>query len=93
LLFSRVSHRYWTEVLLELLQDTHPAPVSIQTLSEQTAMTPADIVSTLQSLGLIKYWRARHVVTNDPALYARFVVKRRGSIADDPTALGVCVCV
>jgi len=54
-----VSYRsYWSQVLLDLLCDLDPAdgdaPISIQDLSDRTAIKPEDVVATLQSLDIIR---------------------------------------
>lgn len=45
---------YWTEVLLNILQK-HKGNLSIKDISAMTSIKTEDIISTLQSLGLIKY--------------------------------------
>jgi len=54
-----VSYRsYWSQVLLDLLWDLDPADgdatLSIQELSDRTAIKPEDVVATLQSLDIIR---------------------------------------
>jgi hypothetical protein len=36
--------------------------ISIQAMSQESGVSPPDIISTLQSLGMVKYWRTKHVV-------------------------------
>ena len=31
-------------------------------ISQETALHPSDIVSTLQYLGILKYWKGKHVI-------------------------------
>lgn len=58
-----VSYRdYWRDVILERLAGMTSTTVSIKDLSSETAITAHDIISTLQALGLIKYWRGKYVV-------------------------------
>ena len=49
---------YWSQVLLDLLWDLDPADgdatLSIQELSDRTAIKPEDVVATLQSLDIIR---------------------------------------
>eukprot|EP01122_Echinamoeba_exundans_P010253 TRINITY_DN3797_c0_g1_i1.p1 TRINITY_DN3797_c0_g1~~TRINITY_DN3797_c0_g1_i1.p1 ORF type:complete len:451 (+),score=100.14 TRINITY_DN3797_c0_g1_i1:62-1354(+) len=56
---------YWTEVLLEVLQK-HRGNLSIKDISAMTAIKTEDIIATLQSLGLIKYWKGQHIISVTP---------------------------
>jgi len=61
---GKISYRsYWTHVLLTLLSeqkagDNH----KIKELCEMTGVKAEDIISTLQSLNMIKAWKGQHVV-------------------------------
>ena len=64
---GKLSYRsYWSWVLLEILGDYQR--VSIKDLSAMTSITHSDIVSTLQSLNLVKYWKGQHVICVTPKL-------------------------
>ena len=39
-----------------------------QDLSAMTSITQTDIISTLQSLNLVKYWKGQHVICVTPKL-------------------------
>ena len=41
---------------------THGHNLSIKEISERTAIRTDDIVTTLQSLSLIKYWKGDHII-------------------------------
>jgi len=56
---------YWTNVLLEILRK-HRGNLSIKDISEMTAIKTEDIISTLQSLNLIKYWKGQHIISVTP---------------------------
>jgi histone acetyltransferase MYST1 len=56
---------YWTQVLLEILRK-HRGNLSIKDISEMTAIKTEDIISTLQSLNLIKYWKGQHIISVTP---------------------------
>jgi len=65
---GKVSFRsYWTQVLLEILSK-HRGNLSIKDLSNMTAIKTDDIISTLQSLNLIKYWKGQHIISVTPKL-------------------------
>jgi histone acetyltransferase MYST1 len=58
---------YWTQVLLEILRK-HRGNLSIKDMSEMTSIKTEDIISTLQSLNLIKYWKGQHIISVTPKL-------------------------
>lgn len=59
---GKLSYRsYWKLVLLRTLKDNRGA-LSLRDISRMTAIKMEDIISTLQSLNLIKYWKGQHVV-------------------------------
>lgn len=37
-------------------------PDSVAEISQETAVNPVDIVSTLQALQMLKYWKGKHLV-------------------------------
>jgi histone acetyltransferase MYST1 len=67
---GKISYRsYWTHVLMHLLSgssssgsSTRPQDLTIQNMSEVTGIKTEDIISTLQSLDMIKCWKGQHVV-------------------------------
>jgi len=56
---------YWTEVLLDILHK-HRGNLSIKDISCMTSIKTEDIINTLQSLGLIKYWKGQHIISVNP---------------------------
>ena len=61
---GKISYRsYWTHVLLTLLDKQKPEDnIQIKEMSEMTGIKSEDIISTLQSLNMIKVWKNQHVV-------------------------------
>jgi|EP00979_Chaetoceros_neogracilis_P012566 histone acetyltransferase MYST1 len=61
---GKISYRsYWTHILLTLLDKQKPEDnLQIKGLSEMTGIKSEDIISTLQSLNMIKVWKGQHVV-------------------------------
>mmetsp|Transcript_2857 Transcript_2857/g.6720 ORF Transcript_2857/g.6720 Transcript_2857/m.6720 type:complete len:486 (+) Transcript_2857:198-1655(+) len=61
---GKISYRsYWTYVLLHLLAKHDPSnDVSVKDISMQTGIKTEDIISTLQHLDMIKFWKGQHVV-------------------------------
>ncbi len=56
---------YWTTELIEILKSKR-GPLSIRDLSKMTSIKTEDIISTLQSLNLIKYYKGQHVISLTP---------------------------
>lgn len=61
-----VSYRsFWTRVILELLRE-YRGNISIKDISARAAIRPEDIVQTLQSLQLMKWWKGQHIISANP---------------------------
>ncbi|XP_022542097.2 histone acetyltransferase KAT7a isoform X2 [Astyanax mexicanus] len=86
-----ISYRsYWKEVLLRYLYNFQGKEISIKEISQETAVNPVDIVSTLQSLQMLKYWKGKHLVLKRQDLiddWRSKEIKRGSSKTIDPTAL------
>lgn len=58
-----ISYRsYWKDVLLAYLCARPGTQLSIKDISQEMAINSYDIVSTLQALGMMKYWKGKHIV-------------------------------
>ncbi|EGG24336.1 HAM group protein [Cavenderia fasciculata] len=57
---------YWTQVLLEILRKHKLVNLSIMDISSMTSIRTEDIISTLQSLNLIRYWKGQHIISVTP---------------------------
>lgn len=65
---GKLSYRsYWSWVLLEILRD-FKGTLTIRDLSMMTSITQNDIITTLQSLNMVKYWKGQHVICVTPKL-------------------------
>uniref|UniRef100_A0A4W5NSG6 Histone acetyltransferase n=1 Tax=Hucho hucho TaxID=62062 RepID=A0A4W5NSG6_9TELE len=86
-----ISYRsYWKEVLLRYLNQFQGKEISIKEISQETAVNPVDIVSTLQSLQMLKYWKGKHLVLKRQDLIDDWKAKetKRGSSKTiEPSAL------
>jgi len=72
-----ISYRsYWKEILLKFLTTFKGKEISIKDLSTDTAINPNDIVSTFQALGMLKYWKGRHLVLKRQDLLDEFTEKQ-----------------
>ncbi|XP_061701019.1 histone acetyltransferase KAT7-like isoform X2 [Syngnathoides biaculeatus] len=86
-----ISYRsYWKEVLLRYLNNFKGKEISIKEISQETAVNPVDIVSTLQSLQMLKYWKGKHLVLKRQDLIDDWKAKERkrgNGKTIDPAAL------
>lgn len=65
---GKLSYRsYWSFVLLDVLKNSS-GTLSIKDLSALTSITIEDIIGTLQSLNMVKYWKGQHVICVTPKL-------------------------
>jgi histone acetyltransferase MYST2 len=64
-----ISYRnYWSSVILNKISKLNSqTEISIKDLSNKTGIQMDDIVSTLQYMGLIKYWKGKHVFIKNEA--------------------------
>lgn len=65
---GRISYRsYWAFIILKLLErgakDSTGRSVTIQDIAKLTGIKIEDILSTLHSLNLIKYWKGQHIIS------------------------------
>ncbi len=80
---------YWTRVVLQALE-VQRGNLSVKEISELTAIRPDDIVKTLESLNLIKYWKVRSATLPSGA---RAVGLRRHAPAPSPRPATDCIAV
>jgi histone acetyltransferase MYST1 len=74
---GKLSYRsYWSYVVLSVLRE-HRGEVSIPTVSQMTSIAADDIISTLQAMDLIKYWKGQHVICMTPKLINDHMATRR----------------
>ncbi|OAD62399.1 Histone acetyltransferase KAT7 [Eufriesea mexicana] len=58
-----ISYRsYWKDVLLQYLCNFGGKELSVKDISKEMAIDSYDIVSTLQALGMMKYWKGKHII-------------------------------
>ncbi|XP_044316148.1 histone acetyltransferase KAT7 isoform X1 [Drosophila rhopaloa] len=77
-----ISYRsYWKDVLLDYLCNRSGNTLAIKDVSQEMAIYSYDIVSTLQALGMMKYWKGKHIVLKKQDVLDEYEerVKRRGS--------------
>ncbi|XP_031616958.1 histone acetyltransferase KAT7 [Contarinia nasturtii] len=86
-----ISYRsYWKDVLLDYLCSRSGSTLSIKDVSQEMAINSYDIVSTLQALGMMKYWKGKHIILKKQDVLEEYAerVKRRGAVVKiDPAHL------
>ena len=87
---GKLSYRsYWSWVLLEILRDFR-GTLTIRDLSTMTSITQNDIISTLQSLNMVKYWKGQHVICVTPKLveeHLKSAQYKKPRLTVDPSTL------
>ncbi|XP_029166062.1 histone acetyltransferase KAT7 isoform X2 [Nylanderia fulva] len=79
-----ISYRsYWKDVLLQYLCNFGGKEISVKDISKEMAIDSYDIVSTLQALGMMKYWKGKHIILKKQDViddYRDRLLKRRGPV-------------
>jgi len=76
---------YWTQTMLEILlglkgQEGNPPNITINEICEQTSIRKEDVVSTLQHLNLVQYYKGQYIICLTPEVlerHARSMSKRK----------------
>lgn len=78
-----ISYRaYWKDILLDYLCNYPDKEISVKSISEEMGIQSYDIVSTLQYLGMIKYWRGKHVILKKEDIIADYMERSRRRARD-----------
>ena len=81
---------YWTHMSLTLTERSQ-AHLTIQKMSQQTGINVQDILSTLQSLDMIKCWKGQHVVHVKQEVLEQYM-KQKYVLVCDMWMCCVCQC-
>lgn len=88
---GKLSYRsYWAYTLLELLKDCRTTTQSIKDLSELSGIAQNDIIYTLQSMKMVKYWKGQRVICVTPKTIAelsKLPQFKKPKLMVDPTCL------
>merc|ERR1712079_884732 len=68
---------YWKDVLLEYICNYPEREISIKAFCDEMGINPYDIVSTLQSLGMIKYWKGQHIILRKEDMIGTYLEKTK----------------
>lgn len=59
---GRVSYKsYWTDTILQLIRDK--GNLSLKEITEETGIAPNDVMETLSSLNMVKYWKGQYIIS------------------------------
>lgn len=87
---GKLSYRsYWSWILLDVLSVSRGI-LSIKDLSQMTGISQTDIISTLQSMNMMRYWKGQHVICVTPKLVAEHLMSphfKKPRLCVDPSAL------
>ncbi|KAL0280890.1 UNVERIFIED_CONTAM: hypothetical protein PYX00_002054 [Menopon gallinae] len=88
---GKLSYRsYWSWVLLNELRDYNRGSLTIKNLSLKTSISQTDIISTLQSMNMVKYWKGQHVICVTPKIVEEHIKSaqfRKPRLTVDPKAI------
>jgi len=78
-----ISYRaYWKDIILYYLCNYPDREISFKAISEEMGIQSYDIVSTLQFLGMIKYWRGKHVILKKEDIIEDYLERTRRRAKD-----------
>lgn len=73
-----ISYRsYWKLIILEYLSNYQAKEISIKDISQETGVNAYDIISTLQAMGMLKYWKGKHLILTRQDILDDYRVNRR----------------
>lgn len=79
---------YWSETIATLLVERKSNEISVDEISQLTAMTTTDILHTLQTMNMLRYYKGQHIIClTDQVLqnYDRLKKKKKHKL--DPSRL------
>lgn len=53
---------FWAETIASLLIENKPNEISVEEISQQTSMTTTDILHTLQTMNMLRYYKGQHII-------------------------------
>ncbi|ODQ63295.1 histone acetyltransferase catalytic subunit of the native multisubunit complex [Nadsonia fulvescens var. elongata DSM 6958] len=62
---------YWADTIIELLMESGKTEMTIEDISSATAMTTTDILHTLQTMNMLKYYKGQHIICITDAVVVR----------------------
>lgn len=86
---GKISYRsYWAHIILNILKDRDAVKsISVEKISRMTGIRTEDILSTLHSMNMIKYWKGQHVISVSLPLIETFLNDSKRIRLCDPSCL------
>lgn len=79
---------YWAATITEMLAESDKHDTTIEEISVATAMTTTDILHTLQTLNMLKYYKGQHIICLTEAVVAKYEKQKlRKRTRIDPSKL------
>ncbi|KAK3930520.1 Histone acetyltransferase KAT7 [Frankliniella fusca] len=89
-----ISYRsYWKDVLLEYLCNFGGKELMVKDISQEMAINPSDIVSTLQAMGMIKYWKGKHIILKKQDVMTNYREKKKRRKPEPPEVVLDPLCL
>jgi histone acetyltransferase HTATIP len=63
---------YWADTIVELLMETKKPEMTIEDVANITAMTTTDVLHTLQTLNMLKYYKGQHIICLTEAIVQKY---------------------
>ncbi len=86
---GKISYRsYWAHIIFNIFKDRDGLKsISIDKISKVTGIRTEDILSTLHSLNMIKYWKGQHIISVNAAMVDSFISDSKRIRLCDPSCL------
>jgi histone acetyltransferase MYST1 len=86
---GRISYRsYWANAILSIFRDREALKsISVDKITRLTGIRTEDILSTLHSLNMIKYWKGQHVISVNAAIVDNSLKETNRIRLCDPSCL------
>lgn len=86
---GKISYRsYWAHIIMNILNDQEGVrSITIEKISKMTGIRLEDILSTLHSMNMIKYWKGQHVLSVNRQMVASFLADSKRIRLCDPSCL------
>lgn len=85
---GKISYRsYWTFVIMQVLDRLGVHNISTSQLSKETGVKHEDVISTMHSLNLIKYWKGQHVINISEDIIQQHMKQKSRIRQCDPSLL------
>lgn len=68
---------YWADTIVELLIEGQKAETTIEDISTTTSMTTTDILHTLQTLNMLKYYKGQHIICLTEAMVEKYEKQKK----------------